>query len=71
MTYKEIGNLGKPKVTAMAVSLVITGKGKTDNLPLAIAIAKKTGKKPTDYLNENIKKWIFDYCPKLDKRIKA
>lgn len=71
MTYTELGKLGKPKVSAMAVSLVINGKGKTDNLPLAIAIAKKTGKKPTDFLNTKIKAWVLELAPHLNKRIKA
>jgi hypothetical protein len=54
MNYTEIGKHGEPEATSMMVSLLIRGKVKTLNVPLAVAIAKVTGKPPKAYLSKKI-----------------
>jgi hypothetical protein len=59
------------KVSQALVSYIISGDRYTDNIALAVDIAKLTGKKPIIYLCKNLQKIAAIAYPNLTKVQKA
>lgn len=58
------------KVSAMMVTLLRQGKTKTTNIPLAVAMAEMTGKRPIDFISDKIRSLALQINPGLAKRLK-
>lgn len=52
------------------VTRLISGERKTYNIPLAIEVARLTGKKPIDFISENVKALALQINPELGKRVR-
>jgi len=52
------------------VTRLISGERKTYNIPLAVEVAKLTGKKPIDFLSVHIAELALQINPELGKRLK-
>lgn len=50
------------------VGYLVSNQRKTTNIQLAIAVAKLTGRKPTDFISERIRPLAVKIYPGLNKR---
>ena len=56
----------KTESSEMMISYLVRNKCKTTIIPLAIEVARMTGKKPSFYLNSKIKELAIEIDPSLD-----
>ena len=67
----NISQIAKKADTSIAlVSYLVNNKRKTTNIPLAIAVAQFTGKRPVEYLSDKIKTLALKIYPHLNRKVK-
>ena len=55
-------------VSRFFIRMIERGDRKTFNIPLAILIAEKNGKRPAEYLNVKIRKMAIEINPDLNRK---